>query len=91
MPVRECRHGMAATVCGRVRSLVVPPSSERPRLEVEIFDGTGLLTVVWLGRRRIAGVAPGRTIVVHGRVTCPNGSEVMFNPRYELRPWSVSL
>ena len=48
--------------------------------------GTGVLTVLWLGRRRIAGIAPGRVIQVTGRIGVHDGTRIMFNPRYELMP-----
>jgi hypothetical protein len=40
---------------------------------------------VWLGRRRIAGIEPGRQIKVVGRCGHQDKMRVMFNPRYELR------
>jgi len=41
---------------------------------------------VWLGRRRIGGIAPGRGIRVVGRIGVQDGQRVMYNPRYDLRP-----
>jgi hypothetical protein len=40
---------------------------------------------VWLGRRRIAGIEPGRTLLASGRVGEHDGRPAMYNPRYELR------
>jgi hypothetical protein len=40
---------------------------------------------VWLGRRRIAGVEPGRQVEVTGRIGVQDGVRIMYNPRYELR------
>jgi hypothetical protein len=40
---------------------------------------------VWLGRRQILGITPGRSIVVTGRITCNETDPTIFNPRYELR------
>jgi hypothetical protein len=45
-----------------------------------------VLLVVWLGRRRIAGVGPGRSMYVEGRIGIATGHRVIFNPRYELIP-----
>jgi RecJ-like exonuclease len=44
------------------------------------------LTVVWLGRRQIPGIEPGRKLRVTGRVTRRDGKPVVFNPSYELLP-----
>jgi hypothetical protein len=45
-----------------------------------------VITVVWLGRRRITGVDPGRSVTVAGCIGRQGGVPIMFNPRYELRP-----
>ncbi len=37
------------------------------------------------GRRRIAGIEPGRTLLASGRVGDHDGRPAMYNPRYELR------
>ena len=55
-------------------------------MEAELWDGTGNVTLVWLGRREIPGIQPGRRIVVHGRLTSQHGQPTIFNPAYELRP-----
>jgi hypothetical protein len=62
------------------------PRAGVPALEAELFDGTDALDVVWLGRRSIAGIEPGRRLVAHGRISHARGRRVLFNPRYELRP-----
>ena len=85
-PIETCRRGERVRVCGTVRSLSLRPRSTAPALEAEIYDGTGHLTVVWLGRRRIPGVDVGTTMVVEGRLTCPNGEMRIYNPDYVLRP-----
>ena len=61
------------------------PRGGVPALEAELYDGSALITLVWLGRRRIAGIEPGRQIKVVGRVGVQDRVRVMFNPRYELR------
>jgi hypothetical protein len=43
------------------------------------------VTLVWLGRRRIAGIEPGCSLVVEGRLGVNRGEYVIYNPRYELR------
>ena len=73
------------TVRGILRTVTLRPRGGVPALEAELYDGTAVLTVIWLGRRRIAGVEPGRQIQVMGRIGTQHGHRVMFNPRYELR------
>lgn len=74
------------TVAGTLRTVTLRPRAGVPALEAELYDGSGTISLVWLGRRRIAGIDPGRELVASGRVTTPEGHPVMFNPRYELRP-----
>jgi len=71
---------------GTLRTLTLRPRGGVPALEAELSDGTGSITVVWLGRRRITGIHAGRGIRVQGRVGRHEGSRVMYNPRYELLP-----
>ncbi|WP_426977145.1 hypothetical protein ACQCSU_20410 [Pseudarthrobacter sp. O4] len=42
------------------------------------------LRVIWLGRRRISGVAAGTELRLEGMVTMRDGMPTMFNPRYEI-------
>jgi hypothetical protein len=71
---------------GVLRTVTLRPRGGVPALEAELDDGTGVLTVVWLGRRRIAGIEPGRSVSVQGRIGTHEGGRIIFNPRYELMP-----
>jgi hypothetical protein len=73
-------------ITGRVRQVVLRPRAGVPALSAEVFDGSQGLNLVWLGRRRIRGITPGRTLVARGRITRQDGQLTMFNPQYELRP-----
>jgi len=73
------------TVQGTLRTVTLRPRGGVPALEAELYDGTGTLTVLWLGRRRLAGVYPGRSVVVRGRIGEHEGMRVMYNPRYDLK------
>ena len=83
-PVSHCRKGEVVTVTGRLKSVVYTPRETVPTLEAELFDGSGSVTLVWLGRRRIPGIEPGRTITAHGRFASFDNRQVIYNPRYEL-------
>jgi hypothetical protein len=86
MPISTCADRQVVDLCGDVSSVTINPHGEKPALEVEMRDGSGSVTLVWLGRRRIPGIEAGRNIRVAGRISCsPEGRRVMFNPRYELR------
>lgn len=85
-PIETCVRGTRATLCGTVKSVTIQPRAGVPGLEVDLFDGTGHVTLIWLGRRSIAGIDPGRRLTVTGRITCDVEHRQMFNPRYELHP-----
>ncbi|HSS67613.1 MAG TPA: OB-fold nucleic acid binding domain-containing protein [Nocardioidaceae bacterium] len=73
------------TVYGNVKHVSLAPRAGTPTLEATRYDGSGTLTLVWLGRRRILGVKPGVAVKAVGRVSCHDGRRVIFNPRYELQ------
>lgn len=73
------------TVFGQVNDVTLAPRAGTPTLEATLYDGSGVVTLVWLGRRKIAGIRPGATLVVSGRVSCRDGVRTIYNPRYDLR------
>lgn len=81
----DCQCGQQAVVLGRLRSVGLTPKASAPTLEAELFDGTDGVTLVWLGRRRISGIEPGRTIKARGRIAVRDGHKVLYNPYYELQ------
>jgi hypothetical protein len=54
-----------------------------PTFECTLVDGTGALTIVFLGRRRLAGIEPGVKLVAEGAIGSHRGHLAMLNPRYE--------
>ncbi|RKT53436.1 OB-fold nucleic acid binding domain-containing protein [Saccharothrix australiensis] len=81
----DCKSGEEVTVLGRLRSVELCPRDAAATLEAELYDGTEGVTLVWLGRRRIAGIEPGRTIKARGRIAVRDGRKVLYNPYYELQ------
>jgi RecJ-like exonuclease len=84
----QVRRGDLVTVTGRLRTVVYTPRANLPTLEADLYDGTDTVTLVWLGRRQIAGIEPGRTLTVRGRVAIRDHRKVIYNPYYELHPLS---
>ena len=70
-------------VGGEVRSIRIVPRAGADALEATITDGHGALTAVFLGRRKILGVSPGRRVLLEGVVTRDGPVRVMYNPLYE--------
>ncbi|MGQ0837927.1 OB-fold nucleic acid binding domain-containing protein [Actinokineospora sp.] len=81
----DCQSGDEVTVLGRLRSVELCPRDAVATLEAELFDGTDGVTLVWLGRRRIPGIEPGRTVKAQGRIAVRDGRKVLYNPYYELQ------
>lgn len=83
--VTACQVGQPVCVAGTLRAVVLRPLAGVPTLEAELYDGTGTVTLVWLGRRRIRGIDPGRSLVARGRLTQRSGKPTLYNPEYDLR------
>ena len=85
----DARAGDSVLVLGRLRSMTYTPHETVPTLEAELFDGSDSVALVWLGRRRIAGVEPGRRVIARGRIGIHDGRRAIYNPWYELLPPSA--
>jgi hypothetical protein len=55
-----------------------------PMLRAELGGGADRITIIWLGRNRIAGIEPGRMLAVEGTLSERGGRRIMYNPRYDL-------
>ena len=85
-PIAEIQARQEFSAVGEISSLRIVPRAGSVSLEATITDGTGSLTAVWTGRRQIAGVGPGRRLVVRGRAnpSGPGGRILLYNPTYDL-------
>jgi hypothetical protein len=86
MTIAEAPDREIVELRGTLRTVTLRPRGGVPALEAELDDGSGVLTIVWLGRRRIAGISPGHSMRVGGRIGIHGGIRIMYNPRYELMP-----
>lgn len=73
-------------VHGVLRSVALRPVDNVTALEAELYDGTGSVTLIWLGRRRIVGISSGRSLTATGRIGLRGAERVMYNPQYRLDP-----
>jgi hypothetical protein len=76
--------GEQVKLSGRLRTVVYTPRTNLPTLEAELYDGTDVVTLVFLGRRHIAGIEPGRALTASGRIAIRDGRKVIYNPHYSL-------
>ena len=84
--IGEAQPRQEVSLVGEITSVRIVPRAGAPSLEANISDGTGSLVAVWTGRRRIAGIAPGKRLMISGRGSPigPSGRLLFYNPRYEL-------
>jgi RecG-like helicase len=85
-PISRCAKRHWATIQGTVTMLTLNPKGERRWLEAEMTDGSGQLTLIWIGRRTIPGIQPGSKLRVQGLVADDHGRRVIYNPSYALLP-----
>ncbi|MEV4710180.1 OB-fold nucleic acid binding domain-containing protein [Micromonospora sp. NPDC049374] len=86
VPVLQCGRGQVVSVSGRLRTVVYTPRTNLPALEADLYDGSDVVTLVWLGRRHIVGIEPGRHLTARGRMAVRDDRKVIYNPYYELEP-----
>lgn len=83
--VCDCADRSRATVAGSIRTVTQEPCGDSPALEAVLYDGSDQVMLVWLGRRKILGIEPGRRLRAEGVITTTSsGQRAMYNPRYEL-------
>jgi amino acid transporter len=74
------------TLAGRVRSIRVAPLHDAPTLELVLVDATAAISVIFLGRRSLAGVDVGTRMIVDGTVGIHKARLAIMNPKYQLLP-----
>jgi amino acid transporter len=84
--IAAARFRQRVTLVGRVKSLRVQPWSGVATLEAVLADEHGAISVVFLGRRHIAGLRVGIRLEVEGMVGQRKGQLAMLNPSYRFLP-----
>lgn len=82
--IRACADRRVVTVRGTIEVLTVRPRERTAWLEAELSDGTGRVTLIWMGRHAIPGIEAGRELLASGRISVADGERRIYNPRYEL-------
>ena len=77
-------HRPRVRVSGAVGRVRASGHDGLPMLRAELGGGADRITIIWLGRTRIAGIEPGRVLAVEGMLSEQGGRRVMYNPRYDL-------
>ncbi len=85
-PISEHVDREVVTVAGSISSVTLRPQATVPALVADLYDGSGTIQLVWLGRRRIRGIDPGGYLKVTGLLCRPGDVPTIYNPAYELIP-----
>jgi hypothetical protein len=83
-PIETAEPRHPARVAGEVRSVRIVPRAGADALEVTVNDGRASVVGVFLGRRKIGGMTPGRKLVLEGVVVPAGKQKQIFNPIYTL-------
>jgi RecG-like helicase len=70
-------------IAGVIRRMTVLPMEGKEALQALVSDGTGEVTVVFMGRRGIGGLSLGKRVVVEGVLGEHRGDVRIVNPRLE--------
>ena len=84
IPIGSATWRKRAHVRGTVSSIRTAPSGGAPRVEVEIWDKSGGITLQFLGRREVVGIDVGAVVCAEGMVGEANGALTILNPSYEI-------
>lgn len=83
--VSEIEWRSRVRVAGRVKTLRVQPSGHAKSLECTLVDHSGhAVTLVFLGRRSIAGIGNDTLLMAEGTVGKHHNRLAMINPTYEI-------
>lgn len=69
---------------GTVARVTLNPRGVNRWLEAVLDDGSGEVTLIWMGRRVVRGIEPGRKLELEGRLTLFEGRPTIYNPKYSL-------
>lgn len=83
VPIAQAPARSNVKIAGVVRRITVRPLEGHESLEAILSDGTGEVTVVWMGRRTIRGLTLGTRLVVEGVLAEQHAEKRIVNPVFE--------
>ena len=89
LPIADATWRQRVRVAGKVRSVRVAPQHDAPTVELILDDGSASISVIFLGRRSIAGVSVGTRMAVEGTVGIHKTRLAILNPSYQILCGSV--
>ncbi|WP_122820934.1 OB-fold nucleic acid binding domain-containing protein [Varibaculum vaginae] len=97
MPATNAKVPVASKVCdvaerqkaslyGVLRSVTFPPRTAAGSFTATLFDGTGSIEVLWLGRKSVPGIKAGIRLAVQGMVISRSNGLCVINPTFQIEP-----
>lgn len=83
-PMNQITPRSPIRVAGEVRAVRIVPRAGASATEVTVSDGRGSVDAVFLGRRRIAGMSPGRRVLLSGVAGRDGNRYIVYNPEYTI-------
>jgi hypothetical protein len=83
-PIADVRWRQRVTIEGQVQTLRVKPSAGSSTVECIVEDGTGAMSIVFIGRKTIGGLEVGTRIRAQGTAAEHRGRLAILNPAYAL-------
>lgn len=84
VPISETADRDHVAIKGTITGLGVQERARGQWLEATLSDGSGAVTLVWMGRAAIPGIEVGRVLRVEGRIGLIDGERRIYNPGYTL-------
>jgi hypothetical protein len=81
--ISDARPRTRVRIAGVVRRITIRPVEGFEALEAVIYDGTGEVAAVWLGRRSIPGLVLGSRLIIEGVIGKERDQLKMVNPTFE--------
>jgi hypothetical protein len=85
IPMSQARARVRARFEGDVRRIRIHSLAAVPTLEIQLDDGTGRISALFMGRRGIAGIECGRRLLIEGTPVVTERGLTLYNPAYDLR------
>lgn len=84
VPIRDVTPRSRVRVCGVVRAITYPAPGRGGSFKATLWDGTGTIDVVWLGRKSVDGMSPGIHLIAEGVAAKRGDTLCIHNPAYEV-------
>ena len=83
--IADARARVRARFEGDVRRIRIHSLAAVPPLELQLDDGSGRISALFMGRRGISGIECGRRLAIEGTPVAGERGLTLYNPAYDLR------